>query len=192
MIPNGEGSGIATARPILSSLDGVAPSPYLTKRGKRGSMTKQYKESEYSKKLRDPRWQKMRLEILSRDEFTCQKCFDSESTLNVHHCYYEYGKEPWDYPAKSLVTLCETCHEEESAAADVKSDLILILSQRGLLYQHFHDLCTGFIGFDFNSPEHNCSMLGWALADPEMKDLIHEKYNQHIHEVAEQKRREEK
>src|SRR5688572_4216327 len=72
------------------------------------------RREEYIKKFKDPRWQKMRLEIFERDEFTCQMCFDHESTLNVHHRYYEAGKDPWDYPAEALVTLCETCHEAET------------------------------------------------------------------------------
>src|SRR4051794_39632649 len=71
-------------------------------------------KTNYSELLRDPRWQKKRLEILSRDEFTCQSCFDSESTLNVHHCYYERGNDPWEYPNTALLTLCESCHERES------------------------------------------------------------------------------
>jgi 5-methylcytosine-specific restriction endonuclease McrA len=51
----------------------------------------------YSQLLRDQRWQKKRLEIMQRDEFTCTRCYESEKTLNVHHCYYLYGKKPWDY-----------------------------------------------------------------------------------------------
>jgi len=66
----------------------------------------------YAEKLRDPRWQKKRLEIMSRDEFTCCNCYDAESTLNVHHHYYEKGKNPWDYPNSALATLCESCHKE--------------------------------------------------------------------------------
>jgi hypothetical protein len=71
----------------------------------------------YAEKLKDPRWQKKRLEILSRDEFSCQKCYDTENTLHVHHKRYnnEY-KDPWEYPNELLVTLCESCHAEESAA----------------------------------------------------------------------------
>lgn len=46
----------------------------------------------YSDKLKDPRWQKKRLEILTRDEWTCQICFDTESTLVVHHQKYKAGK----------------------------------------------------------------------------------------------------
>ena len=67
----------------------------------------------YSQKLKDPRWQKKRLLILNRDKFTCQECADDESTLHVHHIYYEPGNDPWDYPDYALVTLCESCHSEE-------------------------------------------------------------------------------
>lgn len=70
----------------------------------------------YSEKLRDPRWQKKRLEILSRDEFTCRNCGDTETTLHVHHKYYERNLEPWEYPEEALITLCEICHESEEVA----------------------------------------------------------------------------
>lgn len=65
----------------------------------------------YSQKLRDPRWQKKRLEIMSRDEFTCRICGDNESTLNVHH--FTYSGEPWDVDSGKLLTICEPCHERE-------------------------------------------------------------------------------
>lgn len=42
----------------------------------------------YIEKLRDPRWQKKRLQILERDGFACQSCYDTETTLHVHHCTY--------------------------------------------------------------------------------------------------------
>lgn len=31
--------------------------------------------------------------------------------LHVHHTYYQYGNEPWEYPSKALITLCWNCHE---------------------------------------------------------------------------------
>lgn len=64
----------------------------------------------YWQKLRDPRWQRKRLEIMDRDKFECQLCGDNESTLNVHHKFYLRGLDPWDYPNVALVTLCEGCH----------------------------------------------------------------------------------
>ncbi len=62
----------------------------------------------YSEKLRDPRWQKKRLEILKRDKFSCTLCRDKETTLHVHH--KKYTGNPWDAPNEDLVTHCEHCH----------------------------------------------------------------------------------
>lgn len=63
----------------------------------------------YAEKLKSPKWQKRRLEILERDKFTCKKCGDTETTLHVHHL--SYHGEPWEAPNSELDTLCEHCHE---------------------------------------------------------------------------------
>jgi hypothetical protein len=65
----------------------------------------------YYEKLKDPRWQKRRLEALSAADWRCELCYDNESTLHVHHKAYIKGKEPWDYDADQLAVLCEACHE---------------------------------------------------------------------------------
>ncbi len=65
----------------------------------------------YREKLLDPRWQKKRLEILSRDNFICRLCGDSKTTLHVHHLRYRRDADPWDYPDASLLTACSDCHE---------------------------------------------------------------------------------
>lgn len=62
----------------------------------------------YSDKLKDPRWQKKRLEILNRDNFKCTFCGDKSSTLHVHHL--AYARTPWDVPNEDLVTTCSHCH----------------------------------------------------------------------------------
>jgi hypothetical protein len=66
----------------------------------------------YSEKLRDPRWQRKRLEIMNRDDFRCQACRSKDKTLNVHHRLYQKGNDPWDYENEMLVTLCEDCHKK--------------------------------------------------------------------------------
>lgn len=66
----------------------------------------------YSEKLRDPRWQRKRLEIMQRDNFTCLACGDTEKTQNVHH--KKYHGSPWEAPSESLETLCEPCHEKRT------------------------------------------------------------------------------
>jgi len=64
----------------------------------------------YSEKLKDPRWQKKRLQILERDKFRCQICGNSEKTLHVHHIVYLDNHDPWDYKNYLLITICEECH----------------------------------------------------------------------------------
>lgn len=68
--------------------------------------------SSYAQKLRDPRWQKKRLEVMQDRDFCCEICGDSESTLNIHHKQYLKGYEPWDYNIQQLSCICERCHHE--------------------------------------------------------------------------------
>lgn len=75
-------------------------------------MEKRMSGNGYAQKLRDPRWQRRRLEIMGRDKFACRMCGDGKSTLNVHHIFYTRGADPWDYPDTALVTTCDACHEE--------------------------------------------------------------------------------
>lgn len=67
----------------------------------------------YADKLLDYRWILRRMEILERDNYECQRCFDSydESILNVHHLLYLPNHEPWEYEDDALITLCQDCHK---------------------------------------------------------------------------------
>lgn len=65
-----------------------------------------------AKDYTDPRWQKVRLEVMNRDKFTCQCCGTSEIELQVHHLCYEKGKRIWDSRPEDLLTLCRDCHEQ--------------------------------------------------------------------------------
>lgn len=69
--------------------------------------------SKYSQKLKDPRWQRKRLEALQAANWACQDCKNTRKTLHVHHT--RYAGEPWDVPLSSLEVLCEDCHEERHA-----------------------------------------------------------------------------
>lgn len=71
----------------------------------------------YSEKLRDPRWQKMRLRVMERDCFACRDCDSATKTLNVHHCFYERG-EPWNTDPDFLLTLCDDCHDNRQKMED--------------------------------------------------------------------------
>lgn len=72
-------------------------------------------KSSYAAKLRDPRWQKKRLEIFKRDSFTCQLCWETQRELHCHHLFYEPGREPWEADDSDLLTTCVVCHKEAEA-----------------------------------------------------------------------------
>ena len=76
---------------------------------KKNSPPKENKAT-YIKLLQHPKWQRKRLEILSRDNFTCQTCDDTETMLHCHHKKYTYGNAPWECSDEDLITLCSNCH----------------------------------------------------------------------------------
>ena len=84
----------------------------------------------YFEKLKDPRWQKRRLEIMQRDGFSCVSCGSSTGTLNVHHCVpYRKNCNPWDYGNRELITLCEECHEVISTNIANSQEIIMGMSK---------------------------------------------------------------
>jgi len=64
----------------------------------------------YAALLKDPRWQRKRLEIMQRDGFACRLCRATDKTLNVHHNFYLRDLAPWEYGDEQLATVCEDCH----------------------------------------------------------------------------------
>ena len=141
---------------------------------------------EYSDKLKDPRWQRKRLEILERDDFTCQSCMDSESTLVVHHRYYE-NVEPWEYPNEALVTLCANCHEAQLNLPTIEKSLLRELRTRFLV----EDISSIAIGLHMmemiHLPEVQASMIEWALSSPDILHELMDKYFEHIRIIADEK-----
>jgi hypothetical protein len=121
----------------------------------------------YLEKLKDPRWQKKRLEILERDEWMCKRCFDSESTLHVHHLDYEKGKEPWDYNNKQFITICESCHEtEHTTRKEYEQTLLSILKSKGFMADDVLTILTGFNGLKIKyAPEVTASVIEFILTD---------------------------
>jgi len=108
----------------------------------------------YREKLLDPRWQRKRLGVLARDEWTCQKCGRKDKTLHVHHIAYGEG-EPWDTPDSLLNTLCADCHESEPAEQKIAvRGLLDIFGQLGLRTSRDIELvCLGFEYWKPRSPD---------------------------------------
>ena len=131
------------------------------------------KKNEYYKKLKDPRWQKKRLEIFTRDGFCCQICGDTETTLNVHHMIYS-DCDPWDIDNEYLVTLCENCHETEYQNKNKHADYM-----KKEFSKKFHSYHLYRIGFALTfflsrneSAETLASSIEYMLACPKMHEIM--------------------
>lgn len=130
----------------------------------------------YLAKLRDPRWQRRRLRILDRDQWECQRCGDRESTLHVHHLWYD--GEPWDVPDEALITLCEPCHEDEGATRrDSEAEIIASLRARLPLSWQLEELASGLNSSrrEVLNDAYSSGLyaVAWVLSEPEaMKSAI--------------------
>ena len=71
-------------------------------------MTK--RQNDYAQKLKDPKWQKRRLEMLEIANWQCNVCHDEEEELHIHHIEYFQGRDPWEYSDDQMICLCKTCH----------------------------------------------------------------------------------
>lgn len=100
--------------------------------------------SNYFTLLKDPRWQKKRLEIMNRDGFKCQDCGHDDLPLNIHHKYYIYGMTPWDYDNDILITLCEECHQQWEYDKSIINDFTKVLLVDGWTPKQLDDLLRLF------------------------------------------------
>ncbi len=92
---------------------------------------------EYAELLQHPFWQKKRLRILERDNFTCRHCSDQFTTLHIHHLWYTKDTFPWEYEDDALITVCDLCHMKEEFVKWLKN-----IGKRSLIYHGFlrHDV----------------------------------------------------
>lgn len=105
----------------------------------------------YVQKLKDPRWQRKRLEILDRDGFMCRVCESDTNTLHVHHKCYLKSTDPWDYPDDTMVTVCEECH----LTADRMRESIMIKVARldHMSLAELGNILDGILDFDCDCDE---------------------------------------
>lgn len=136
----------------------------------------------YIEKLKDPRWQKKRLDIMERDGWACRSCGDNKKTLHVHHLAYIYGNDPWDYMDETLVTLCDDCHEYETRNLKGEERLLLIvLKMRGYYSSEMSKLSEAFYNSDMGVPaEVVADMLAWVLSSKTDSDEIKKMYFDHL------------
>ena len=108
-------------------------------------------EKSYLEKLKDPRWQKKRLEILNRDDWECQLCKDKLSQLVVHHIFYLGYIDPWEYDDVLLATLCEKCHSDEHSTYQFE-DRKFNNRRQGLMNIEFNNMIFEFLSRVCDNP----------------------------------------
>jgi predicted RNA-binding Zn-ribbon protein involved in translation (DUF1610 family) len=135
----------------------------------------------YSEKLRDPRWQKRRLEIYNRDNFTCQECLSTTKTLNCHHLAYESNVEPWDYPSDYLITLCEDCHKEVDEYRK-PIEAIVVKTMRLSLKDYFSYVCAEAVMRDIPDLQRLFFLL-WDIGAGKALSVLEQFYSENKEEI---------
>ncbi len=134
------------------------------------SYDKNKRREEYAAKLKDPRWQRIRLQVFDRDQWACIRCSDKKNTLHVHHRYYTKGLEPWEYPLDSLETLCEICHEDESENRwEEEQSLLRALKLKGVTYSGVNELACDIAAAEclFTKFDDLLGLLCWMISSPQ-------------------------
>tara|TARA_R110000868_G_scaffold6290_1_gene35899 strand:+ start:151 stop:774 length:624 start_codon:yes stop_codon:yes gene_type:complete len=111
----------------------------------------------YSEKLKDPRWQKKRLETLNRDKFTCMLCGDKETELHINH--KKYTKEPWDAPSNDLETLCKHCHIIHHSTKEKVYEVVKIIVEDIVHIIYNNDLGTYYGTIENGIFTYNCGFF---------------------------------
>lgn len=138
----------------------------------------------YQEKLKDPRWQKKRLKVLQRDNWTCQLCESKDKTLHVHHKYYLPNAEPWDVPDSALVTLCFECHEGEEQLKVVQTGFLHAWFIAGLLNVDMEGI-SGYVS-EIKLNRHQLSSLLSHLSDSDFASKAVELMRDHIANMPKQ------
>lgn len=99
----------------------------------------------YREQLLHPSWQRRRLEILKRSDFSCEICGDEGSTLHVHHRRYVKGRMVWEYADEELTALCETCHKDQHVYRELLDKILFEADAcQGAAYQQAIGLLGGY------------------------------------------------
>jgi len=127
----------------------------------------------YAEKLKDPRWQRKRLEVLNIHDFTCDGCYGDGNTLHVHHLYYVSGRDPWEYPNFALTVLCEDCHSFAHSAPAAPMEFERIM-------QMFQIRQTDEIGFGLWDLAQLYENGSWRLGERDFKTWLINAIQEHI------------
>jgi len=94
----------------------------------------------YQAQLKQPEWQRRRMEMLERADCRCQHCDTRDESLEIHHHHYVPSRFAWEYTDDELMVLCKSCHQEIHSIIDFFG----VISRDPALARCFAALITGF------------------------------------------------
>lgn len=118
-------------------------------------MTPKKEKQSYKDLLKKPQWQRKRLEIMNRDNFTCKYCGDDQNELQIHHL--KYTGMPWEAKDEDLKTSCCHCHQiiteykDNNLISFYKDKFVKVYHVDGkiIIFNYIYNEVA--IMFDFNS-----------------------------------------
>lgn len=118
----------------------------------------------YIELLKDPLWQKKRLEVLASKHWICEVCYSDNQTLHVHHKHYVQGRNPWEYAEDQFAVLCEICHKARHEADQKIHDLLARVDVSGMPagVDDLYWLIAGFMGVP-ETPEIHAQKALYAI-----------------------------
>ncbi len=119
----------------------------------------------YAEKLRDPRWQRRRREILARANSRCEECDIEDVILHVHHKCYRRAAEPWEYEDNELIALCEGCHADRHEIDQIIREVIGHADLNDVTRVHLALLVLGYCASSSPSSEDRCVDLARRISE---------------------------
>lgn len=139
----------------------------------------------YAEKLRHPKWQKKRLQVLEKFNFKCLMCEDEETELHVHHKSYLPDTEPWEYPIDNFEVLCKNCHFIVEQEKTTDTEIIKIdrkLSLQGINFYYALAYCEVddfYSVYIYNNADGQVNFLSGSPAVSLNNILLHIKKHKH-------------
>lgn len=85
------------------------------KKKQRNKYMKEYQRQHKDNPLKTKRWSKLRLKVLKRDKYLCQRCLHKYNLANSKELQAHHIKSRRDYPElvfveENIITMCKTCN----------------------------------------------------------------------------------
>jgi hypothetical protein len=90
-------------------------------------------------------------------------------------------RNPWEYPPDALVTLCESCLEEERAFRDEAEQFLLKVLRVKFFSADIEELALSIQKMKLLLPADTvCSVYAWAFENPDVQSALIQEYKKYL------------